>query len=589
MSQYLLTLFSPEALSHLADVRSFERGTEYAAGGAVRDLRLGDESVTATVTGTKPYGVRLWIESGGPGFECTCPVGEEEGFCKHCVAVGLVLAAEGTAPVRKGKRPKTASRPQDAETSVRAYLLSLKKAQLIDLVVAAAEQDDLLRGRLLVDAADRSGSGLDVEIHRSAIERAIDAGEFVDYHQMYGYAQGIERVVDSLQALLVAGHAPEVVELCEYAMAYLEDALGHVDDSDGYLGEIRDRLGGLHHSACVAAKLNPVELAKRLFQWELHSEWDGFYGAAATYADVFGKAGLAEYRRLGEEMWSRVPALGPGDDRDSDEGFRFRITHIMEALAELSGDLDELVEVKARDLSSAYSFVVIAEDLVKAGRHDDALAWAERGVKAFPVRTDNRLREILAEEYQRRERHDEARELMWAAFEERPGLDTYKRLADRANRTDRWQEWRAKALKKLRANASAPVRTPRTSRARAYGQWSEDRSELVEVFLWEGDVETAWQEAVAGGCSPALWLELAGRRERDRPDEVIPVYQREIERVIDQKDNRSYEEAVRLLRKVRALMVRAGKEPEFAPYAAGVRATHKPKRNLMKLFDKAGW
>jgi uncharacterized Zn finger protein len=43
------------------------------------------------------------------------------------------------------------------------------------------------------------------------------------------------------------------------------------------------------------------------------------------------------------------------------------------------------------------------------------------------------------------------------------------------------------------------------------------------------------------------------------------------------------------MRKIRVLMDKAGRGDEFAAYAAQVRATHKPKRNLMKLFDQQGW
>jgi uncharacterized Zn finger protein len=109
------------------------------------------------------------------------------------------------------------------------------------------------------------------------------------------------------------------------------------------------------------------------------------------------------------------------------------------------------------------------------------------------------------------------------------------------------------------------------------------------VFLWEGDVDAAWREAVEGGCSVQLWMELAKRREADHPDDAIPIYQQHVERVIGQKNNQAYEEAVRLLHKVQELMNRLGRGEEFPTYVASVRAAHKPKRNLMKLFDRAGW
>jgi uncharacterized Zn finger protein len=36
-------------------------------------------------------------------------------------------------------------------------------------------------------------------------------------------------------------------------------------------------------------------------------------------------------------------------------------------------------------------------------------------------------------------------------------------------------------------------------------------------------------------------------------------------------------------------MTRLDREEEFAAYLASVRATHKRKRNLIKLLDAAGW
>ena len=58
----------------------------------------------------------------------------------------------------------------------------------------------------------------------------------------------------------------------------------------------------LHHRACVAARPDPETLAARLFEWGLHSEWETFYGAATTFADVLGEGGLAVVRKLAEEV-----------------------------------------------------------------------------------------------------------------------------------------------------------------------------------------------------------------------------------------------------------------------------------------------
>ena len=59
---------------------------------------------------------------------------------------------------------------------------------------------------------------------------------------------------------------------------------------------------------------------------------------------------------------------------------RFQITSMMRTLAEVAGDVDAVVDVLARDQSSPYQFVLIAERLCDAGRYDDALAWAQKGL-----------------------------------------------------------------------------------------------------------------------------------------------------------------------------------------------------------------
>ncbi|MBI5588044.1 MAG: hypothetical protein HY889_06725, partial [Deltaproteobacteria bacterium] len=106
---------------------------------------------------------------------------------------------------------------------------------------------------------------------------------------------------------------------------------------------------------------------------------------------------------------------------------------------------------------------------------------------------------------------------------------------------------------------------------------------------WEKDVETAWREAKAGGCSNDLWMELAAKREKEHPEDALTVYQGQVEPVLARKNNEAYREAVGLLRKVHGLMARLGKEPNFQRYLESVRMKHKPKRNFIKMLDRAKW
>jgi hypothetical protein len=125
------------------------------------------------------------------------------------------------------------------------------------------------------------------------------------------------------------------------------------------MGQLLWRLQQIHLAACIAAKPDPEALAARLFRWELEGDWDTFSGAAQTYADVLGDAGIAHYRELAEAEWGTVEPLEPSDGYPDRDARRFRITQIMESLARLSGNLEQLIAIKQRDLSSSYAFLEI--------------------------------------------------------------------------------------------------------------------------------------------------------------------------------------------------------------------------------------
>jgi uncharacterized Zn finger protein len=565
----LTAVLTEPVVASLATRRSYERGVVYLEEGRVGGLRAVAGRVRASVEGAETYTVELAAADGGLHASCTCPVGHDGAFCKHCVAVAL-----------RWLRERGAAGPtlEDA----RAALASLPSSTLIDLVVDHAVGDDGLARKLLVLAASApDGATPQAAQLRAVIDQAFATHGYVPYREVYGYVRGIDEAIDAIEALLAAGgSADAVIELAEHALAAAERALEHVDDSGGMMHAVIERLEDLHLRACHRGTPDPIALAERLLHRELGGEWDVFDRAAMRYAGVLGDRGLARYRQLAEARWASVPTLEPGDGTDDRYGARFRITRVMEALAELSGDLAEQIAVRERDLTSGYSFLQIAELCRSHG--DAALDWARRGLTAFPQAPDARLRTFLIEEYRRRGLSAEALEQSLAAFTARPGLETYRELATDARALGEWDTHRAAALDVLRrppADASAIARHPSLR--------GSGRSELVRILLWENDPDAAWQAACDGGCTPALWLQLADQRRARHPQDALTVYRRHVENIIAHKDKRSYAEAVALVDDtIRALYTECDRAGDFAAYIHELRAAHKPKRNLMKLIDE---
>ncbi len=572
-------LISRATLEKLSGATAFRRGEEYFSVGAVGRLRATGDKVTAKVEGTRTYQVELRGDDGDLAYDCTCPRAADGYFCKHCVAVGLAWLAENSAVPKSGTASGKKKR-RDPWRDIKEYLTVQPQDVLIDLLLDVAQRDDRLYQSLLLKAERSGGGGNVVKAFRRAIDDATHIHGFVDWQEVGSFAGDIDQVVDSLAELLKPDTATMLVELAEYAIERVENSLEQVDDSDGEIGDVVYRLGELHLKACMMARPEPAGLAERLFRLETTLPFGLCSFDVTTYRGALGKEGLRRYRELAEAEWRK---LKPRDAKDSYDVHRSRITRIMERLAEASGDVEELVAIKSRDLSLGYHYLEIAEIWTKAKQPDKALEWAERGLKAFPDRPDNRLRDFLVAAYLKRKRNDEALQLTWIQFEEQPILEYYKKLHDVAGKLSLWPEQRDRALARV---AEVIAREASITNRWKPKPSTPNYSLRVEIALWEKDFDAAWEFAHKGICDRNLLIVLAGKLEPSRPGDAVSLYRRVVPPIVEQTNNTAYAEAIKLIRKVGGLMKTQSQSRQFGDYLAELRVQYKPKRNFIKLLDE---
>lgn len=578
----LSKLITRSTLDDLAGGAAFRRGEEYLSVGAVGRLRATDDKITAKVEGTETYQVELWDDDGELAYDCTCPRAADGYFCKHCVAVGLAWIADHASdedPQAKSGKSKGKTSRRDPWKDIKDFLGAQPPETLVELLLDVAQRDDRLYQSLLLKAERVVGGGNVVKAFRRAIDDASSIRGFIDWRDVGTFAGNIDQVADSLAELLKSDTAAMLVELAEYAIERFEHALEQVDDSNGEIGGIVCRLGEMHLKACTLAKPEPAALAERLFRFETTLPFGLCSFDAATYGSALGKKGLQRYRELAAAEWCKVTP------RADDEGYdarRAAITRIMERLAEASGDIDELVAIKSKDLSSSYRYLGIADILAQAGRANEALEWAERGLKAFVDRPHNALRDFLVAIYLKRERKDEALQLTWVQFEERPSLETFKKLHDVAGKLGIWSAQRERALSWL---ADLVARE-----AAATSRWKPmpslpNYSLRVSIALWEEDLDAAWAAAHQGICDRNLLVTLTDKLESARPDDAISLYRRVVPVIVGETKNSAYYEGIQLISKVGGLMKTLNQSRQFGDYLAELRVQFKPKRNFIKLLD----
>ena len=569
-------LISRASLEDIAGKTAFQRGEAYFVDGAVDRLRATDDKITARVEGSETYQVELSLEDDDLAYDCTCPRAADGYFCKHCVAVGLAWLAENSASPQSAAA--SGKKKPDPWRDITDYLGQQTAESLVELLLDVAQRDDRLYQSLLLKTARSGGADEANKAFRRAIDDATRIDRCIDWREVRSFPGNIALVADSLAELLKPESAAALVELAEYAIERIENALEQIDDS-GDVGGIVHDLGELHLKACNLAQVETCDLAERLFQLEMTLPFGIWSFDLGKYGDALGKEGLRHYRELVETEWRK---LKPPDATGGYDYRRIKLTRIMVGLAEASGDIDELVAIKAQDLSSAFRYLDIAEILTKAGQPEQALAWAERGLAAFPERPDNRLRDFLVGAYLANRRHDEALDLTWIQFEEQPQLDHYKKLHAVAGLLGRWPEQRHRAL--VRVGEAITQAASETTRWKPQAS-APDYSLRLEIALWELDLEEAWLVAHAGVCHRSLLITLAGQLAPSRPDDAIRLYRRVVPPIVEQTNNSAYAEAAKLIAKVGGLMTAQNQSQAFADYLTALRQQFKAKRNFIKLLD----
>jgi hypothetical protein len=357
--------FDLAALKELAGGTVYGRGESYHRDGLVTLVRIDFERVAAQVAGTEDYHVTLAGRGKNIDGSCSCPAFDDWGFCKHLVATALAANEAG---------PGVEAATDDAVRRIRAYLTHKGVDALVAMVMDLAEADPALFRKLDLAASAASADEKTLEARlRKAIDQATRTRDFIDYREASGWAAGVGEALDALNEISGGPRAAIALRLALHAVERIEKAIENIDDSDGLCGDLLARGADIHLAAARVVRPEPIALARDLFAREMAEEYDAFAGVVLSYTDVLGRGGLAEYRRLAHEAWEKLPPRTAGRKRDDYDAEYDRLAGMIDWFAELDGDLDARIVLRAKDLSSSWRYVQLAEFCRANNRHDDAL------------------------------------------------------------------------------------------------------------------------------------------------------------------------------------------------------------------------
>lgn len=468
----------------------------------------------------------------------------------------------------------------DDNQRIKAYLDRLDAPALRKLVLDAARRDETFREKLQMAAAAASSSSL--QPLRDVVAQTIRQIGFLNWYEAREYADRLNNLAEVLTERITSGN-PQLVLVIEEAIALAEAATQQIDDSNSEVMGAIFALRKVHLAACNALRPDPLALADRLADLQLHGEWETFAEIIPDYADALGEAGLANYRASIEKAWQALPTLTPADAQSPWSGSRSTIEAAMQAIARHVGDVDLEAAVLAKNLSSSSNFLNLADLLRAHGRNEEALDWTERGIAAFQDHTIGNLLDRSVELNLALGNQAQAEQRGWQRFAQMASCDAFFKLMATAEQIGRGPALREKALTFLWARVADDESAAKAKRA----HWMQPvRGEVVSIFLREGKAEAMWAAFCGGDVDTRLWDAVATERGKTHPEDAIALYKRLLPHWVERGSGGShYGDAFEVVNKIRELRMAHEQRDVFKQELAAIRLTWKRKRNFMKLLD----
>ncbi len=563
----LSDLITKEKVRGLSGSTYFKRGEDYFRSGAVFNLAQQGEKITAKVVGTHTYKVAIWKSGRYLEYSCNCPLGYDDEFCKHCVATALAWIE---------KKDDGTIGNDGSLQDIASYLESMPKPDLVELVMKYAEEHDALRRALVLDALREGKNGLSLQSLRDEItaltEPDLYGNDDYDYYDedSSSFDKNIEdlmEIVNTIFGMLKKESASkEVLDLLEHAIIRL-DLIAGITDGDSRVIGLMESMFKFHHKGYTLLQLGKSELAERVLNMSLLTDLELF----SRYRKALGADGTARLAALVREHLEREEQMPNDPPRKKAPGYA-RLMEIAKDLAAQTSDTELLILVRKKESPSIRRSKELIDLYTGTGRMDEAVAEAEEGIRLFGTGRNAALADFLVNVYAERGDHEKALRMLYDLFVAAQSVGSYRRLRKQAERAGNWNQWKQRALQAIREGEG---------KTGSQGDEYYDRP-IIDILLADKDYESAWQEALAEGCSRNQWLALAEGRARKHPEDSLAVYTAQIEELLPSSTARAYEEIIMLMGKVRDLM-----EPvTFEEYLDELYKEYKSRRKFISLLDE---
>lgn len=548
-------------LVKLAGPGAYERGMGYYAEGRVTAVDSSERHTTAIVHGTEAYAVQLAHTHRQLDGACDCRASEGIDFCKHCVALALVLQ----------ERQANGAVPDGGvdEKRLKAYLEQQSPETLVKELIRASKRLPELRERMLLRATLATDSSPARHL-KKAITRVTRPRELWDHRQVAAYFARIEATLENILSVSNQISPHVLLKTVIHGIGRIEKALEHVDDSGGYRFGTYHKLQQLHIEALRLVEWSPERKAQHLLDLVLGSDSDQFHDVPQAFAGAIEDEGLAAFYSQVEARLNAMPQLS--DDAEFSEKYPYlRLSgYLKEQAAEIE-DWDRLIDLEKATATNERDYRQLAALCLRNLDPKAAMQWLSKA-DAIDGGSGPRAARLWTEVHVARGEWQDAVRAQQQVFWHEPEYRWYCDLLELAERAGCADAVRLETKAKL----SEPQKRPWLQAPCAFT--------LAEILRDEHDWEGSYQ-ALLGHVNDTERLQEAARwLSEPAPNRARELYVLAIEASIAKKNKRGYQAAVSILIEAKPCFD-ATRSGEFSAFVAQLRTTHRQKRNLMTALD----
>ncbi|MEQ8844177.1 MAG: hypothetical protein RIB58_04920 [Phycisphaerales bacterium] len=518
---------------------------------------------------------------------------------------------------RPGPRKNT---KKISDHDIRSHLASKSPDELANLVMQVCDRDPEVRKALVDECALAGGRYNELLAEARSEMRSLTAEEaWQNAWTGAGHLPDYSRLEKRLRTLLDHGHADAIVQLGEELMQRGTDQIEQSHDEGETARAIGDCMEIVYEALLQSSRSDADKII-----YAIDKVLADEYGICDGFAGVSG-------RRWKKAIWSAVAdrlreRLGDqgaaSDERDEwiRQYRRERLSDWVITALDKAGRAGEATELCVAESRASNSFPRAVRRLIDAGQDDHAAELAMEGLDATEPRYAGVVRELqdlLCEIAVSKRDWMLPASVAADRFFRRPGVDSYRELLQAAEKTGHIQIVRNAALAFLERGQRPDVHPNGGASKRAAPPWplpeppqpdaqrAEGRSErgaphfdvLIDLAIDEKrpDDVLMWFDK-RDADSPSIgrrryrhahrdYARVAKAVEGAHPDRAIEIYVSLANAIAAETNTKTYPEAGALLKRVKSLLKKSGREQDWPTILGDFRTENRRKRRLMEVLD----